>query len=302
MRAVQFEQYGGPEVLEIADVEEPHAGPGRIRIRVHAAGVNAADWKIRSGRMAKAALTAPHGVGLDAAGIVDEVGEGVTGVRPGDRVFGSGKDTVAEYAVLTDWAELPHHVPFEEGAAAPVPVDTALRVLEAVAAKEGDTLVISGAAGGVGTALIQLARARGLIVIGVAGAANQEYVEALGALATTYDDGWVQRVRDLAVAEVDAAADLAGAGVLPQLIELTGDPARVVSIADFSAPELGAKTTSGGGDRTAALQEAARLMASGDLRMIVEETYPLEQTPEAQRVSEAGHGRGRAVIEVTGRD
>ena len=298
MRAVVFEQFGGPEVLEITDVEEPHAGPGRIRIRVHAAGVNAADSKRRRGQMAKGPLEAPRGTGIDAAGVVDEVGEGVTDVEVGTRVFGSGIDTVAEHAVLTAWAELPDHVPFDEGAAAPVPVDTAVRVLDAVGAHEGDTLVVSGAAGGVGTALIQIARARGLIVIGTASAANQEYVEALGALATTYDEGWVERVRDLAVAEVNAAADLSGKGVIPELIALTGDPARVVSIADASATEHGAKVTFGGGDKPAALREAAALMADGRLRMIVEETYPIEQTPEAQRVSETGHGRGRAVIEI----
>jgi NADPH:quinone reductase-like Zn-dependent oxidoreductase len=298
MRAVRYEQYGGPEVLEIAEIDEPHAGPGQVRIRVHAAGVNAMDWKLRDGAMAKGALESPRGVGIDAAGVVDEVGDGVTDVAEGDRVFGSGKDTFAESAVLTAWAQLPHHVSFEEGAAAPVPVDTSVRVLDAVDAQAGDTLVISGAAGGVGTVLIQLARARGLIVIGTASADNQEYVEALGALATTYDDGWVQRVRDLAVAEVNVAADLAGAGVIPQLIELTGDPSRVVSIADFSAPGLGAKVTTGGGDKAAALREAARLLDSGDLRVVVEETFSLAQTPEAQRRSKLGHGRGRMVVEL----
>ena len=298
MRAVRFEQYGGPEVLEIADVEEPHPGPGRIRIRVHAAGVNAADWKVRSGRMARGPLEAPRGTGMDAAGVVDELGEGVTDVAVGDRVFGSGTATVAELAVLADWAVLPDHVPFEEGAAAPVPVETAVRVLHEVGAREGDTLAIAGAAGGVGTALIQIARARGLIVIGTASAANQEYVEALGALATTYDDGWPDRVRALAVAEVDCAADLAGKGAVPDLIALTGDATRVVSIADAGAAELGARTSFRVLDKPAALREAAALMADGRLRMIVEQTYPLEQTPEAQRVSEAGHVRGRAVIEV----
>lgn len=298
MRAVQFEQYGGPEVLEIAEVDEPHAAAGQIRIAVHAAGVNAADWKIREGLFSGKPLTKPAIVGLDAAGVVDEVGEGVTDVRVGDRVFGAGSGTFAEHAVLTAWAALPHHVSFQEGAAAPVPLDTAVRVLDAVGAQAGDTLVISGAAGGVGTVLIQLARAAGLIVIGTASAANQEYVEALGALPTTYDDGWVQRVRDLAVAEVNVAADLAGAGVIPQLIELTGDPSRVVSIADFSATELGAKVTSGGGDKRAALQAGAKLLDSGDLRVVVEEVYTLAQTPEAQRVSKLGHVRGRAVVEI----
>lgn len=297
MRAVQYERFGGPEVLEIADVEEPHPAAGQVRIRVHAAGVNAADWKFREGLFTGGEpLAAPSGVGLDAAGTVDELGDGVTGVAVGDRVFGSGPSTFAEHAVLTAWAAMPHHLSFEEAAATPVPFDTAVRALAAVGAKEGDTLVISGAAGGVGTAAIQLARARGLIVIGTAGAANQEYVEALGAIPTTYDDGWVDRVRELAVAEVDVALDAAGAGVIPQLIELTGDPAKVVSVADFSATELGAQFTSGGGDTRAALEEAARLFETGGLRMIVERTFPLDETPEAQRLSKLGHGRGRTVI------
>ncbi|MGT2427073.1 NADP-dependent oxidoreductase [Amnibacterium kyonggiense] len=299
MRAVVYEQYGGPEVLEITEVDGPRARPGTVRIAVHAAGVNAADWKIRSGAFSGGEpLAAPAVVGLDAAGVVDEVGEGVTGVEVGDRVFGSGRGTFAEHAVLTSWAPLPRHVSFAEGAAAPVPVDTAVRVLDAVRATAGDTLVVSGAAGGVGTVLIQFARARGLIVIGTASAANLEYVEALGALATTYDEGWVERVRELAVAEVDAAADLAGAGVLPQLIELTGDPSRVVTIADGRAAELGVQFTSGGGDKGAALQAASRLLDTGDLRVVVEQTFPIEQTPEAQRRSELGHMRGRAVVEI----
>lgn len=297
MRAVQYERFGGPEVLEIADVEEPHPAAGQVRIRVHAAGVNAVDWKRREGLLAGGKpLAAPAGVGLDAAGTVDELGDGVTGVAVGDRVFGSGPSTFAEHAVLTDWALMPHHLSFEEAAATPVPIDTAVRALAAVGAEEGDTIVISGAAGGVGTAAIQLARARGLIVIGTASAANQDYLEALGAIPTTYDDGWVDRVREIAVAEVDVALDAAGAGVIPQLIELTGDPAKVVSIADFSATELGAQVTSGGGDTRAALEEAAQLFEDGRLRMIVERTFPLDETPEAQRLSKLGHGRGRTVI------
>lgn len=297
MRAVQYQRHGGPDVLELAEVDEPHPAAGEIRIRVHAAGVNAVDWKLREGAFGDGApLEAPAGVGLDAAGVVDEVGAGVTGIDVGDRVFGSGRATFAEHAVLTEWARLPQHIAFEEGAAAPIPVDTAIRMLDAVQAASGDTVVISGAAGGVGTALIQIARARGIIVIGTASAANQSYLEALGAIPTTYDDGWVGRVRDFAVAEVDAGLDVAGAGVIPQLIELTGDPARVVSIADFSAPEHGAKVTTGGGDPRAALEEAARLFETEELRMIVEHTYPLERTPEAQRRSQEGHGRGRTVV------
>ena len=152
MRAVQYQRFGGPEVLEIAEVDEPHAAAGQIRIAVHAAGVNAADWKIREGLFAGGKpLAAPAGVGLDASGVVDEIGEGVEGVRIGDRVFGSGRWTVADFAVLTDWARIPHHISFAEAAATPVPIDTAVRMLAAVEANEGDTVVISGAAGGVGT-------------------------------------------------------------------------------------------------------------------------------------------------------
>jgi NADPH:quinone reductase-like Zn-dependent oxidoreductase len=303
MRAVQYQRYGGPEVLEIADVEEPHPAAGQVRIRVRAAGVNAADWKFREGLFTGGKpLEAPAGVGLDAAGVVDEVGEGVTGVAVGDHVFGSGRATFAEHAVLTDWAPMPRHLSFEEAAATPGPFDTAVRALAAVDAQagkgeqEGDTVVVSGAAGGVGTALIQLARSRFMIVIGTASAANQDYVAALGALPTTYDDGWVGRVRDLAVAEVNVGVDVAGAGVIPQLIELTGDPAKVVSVADFSAKELGAKFTSGGGSKRAALDEAVRLFEHGGLRMVVERTFPLDETPEAQRLSKLGHGRGRTVV------
>lgn len=297
MQRVQYQRFGGPEVLEIAEVDEPHAGPGQIRIRVHAAGVNAMDWKMREGVFAGGKpLQQPAGVGLDASGIVDEVGDGVTDVTTGDRVFGQGRATFAQYAVLTAWATMPHHLSFEEAASTPVAIDTAVRLLDTAQAVAGDTLVLSGAAGGVGTALIQLARSRGMIVIGTASAANQAYLEALGALHTTYGDGWVKRVRDLAVAEVNVGFDLAGAGVVPQLIELTGDPAKVVSIADFSAPELGAKVTTGGGDMPASLREAARLFESGEVRMIVERTYPMAEAAQAQADSQAGHGRGRAVI------
>ena len=148
MRAVQYQRYGGPEVLEIAEVDAPHAAAGRIRIRVHAASVNAADWKIREGAFSGGKpLEKPAGVGLDAAGVVDEVGEGVHDVKVGDRVFGSGRATVAELAVLTDWARMPHHISFAEAAATPVPIDTAVRMLDAVEAVRGDTVVISGAAG-----------------------------------------------------------------------------------------------------------------------------------------------------------
>ncbi|MFD1722851.1 NADP-dependent oxidoreductase [Amnibacterium endophyticum] len=302
MRAVRYERFGGPEVLEVVEVDEPEVRPGTVRIRVAAAGINPADRKRREGAFAGGRpLAAPATPGFEAAGTVDAVGDGVTGVEPGDEVFGFGQGTWAEVAVLDVWAPRPEAMPVLEAAATPVPVETALRALDAVRVGEGDTVVISGAAGGVGTAAIQLARARGAIVIGTASEANQEYLEALGALATTYDTGWPDRVRDLAVAEVDAALDLAGAGVIPELVALTGDAGRVVSIADFSAGDHGAQVTGSTGDRAAALAVAAAGYEDGSLRMIVEREYPLDEAVQAQEDGRAGHARGRSVLLVGAR-
>jgi NADPH:quinone reductase-like Zn-dependent oxidoreductase len=299
MKAVQFAEYGGPEVLRVVETEAPHAGPGEVRIAVRAAGVNALDWKIRLGFMKDfMPLDLPAGTGLDAAGVVDEVGEGVTGVAVGDKVFGAGSNTFAEHAVLTDWAPMPDGLSFEEAAGYPVPVETAIRILDVVGAKAGETLLVSGAAGGVGSAAVQIARQRGLRVIGTAGPGNQDHLRALGAEPTTYGDGLVERVRALAPEGVDAALDIAGSGVIPELIELTGDPQRVVTIADFSAGQHGAQTSSGAGDRTAALAEAARLFQDGALRIQVDRTFPLTGAGAAQEASQAGHVAGRLIVTV----
>lgn len=242
MKAIQFSEYGGPEVLQLVDVEEPHAGPGQVRIAVRAAGVNGIDWKLRSGEMREIMpVSLPSGTGIDAAGIVDEVGEGVQQVAPGIAVFGSGSATLAEYAVLTDWAPLPDGLSFEEAAGYGVPVETAIRILNQVGIQAGQTLLVSGASGGVGSAVVQIARRRQITVIGTASEANQEHLTALGALATTYGPELEHRVRAAAPNGVDAALDIAGSGVIPELIAIVGDPTKVLSIADFSAPGLGAR-------------------------------------------------------------
>ena len=297
MRAVRYERYGGPEVLRVVEVEEPHAGPGRIRVTVRASGVNAADWKIREGLFAGGKpLPRPAGTGIDAAGVVDEVGEGVTGVEVGDAVLGSGRWTAAEHAVLSSWAPKPEGLSFEEAAGWPVPVETAVRMLEEAGVRHGDTVLVSGAAGGVGSAAVQLTAARGARVVGTASAANQAYLLELGIHGTTYDPGWPERVAELVPDGVDAALDVAGAGVLPDLIALTGDASRVVSIADPSAPEVGARFTSQPGDVAAALEEAVRLFEGGAFALAVERVLRLDEAAEAQRASRAGHGRGRTVL------
>jgi NADPH:quinone reductase-like Zn-dependent oxidoreductase len=157
---------------------------------------------------------------------------------------------------------------------------------------------VSGASGGVGSAVVQIARERGIDVIGTAGERNQEYLRSLGAVPTTYGPGLVDRVRAIAPGGVDAALDIAGSGVVPELIELTGEPSRVLSIADFNAPEQGAQVSTSSTNMTAALEEAARLFTEGAFRIPVERTFPLGEAAQAQEASEAGHVRGKFVLTV----
>jgi NADPH:quinone reductase-like Zn-dependent oxidoreductase len=300
MKAVQFNEYGGPEVLKIVEIDEPHAGPGQVRIAVKAAGVNPAEWKIRAGLFKDfMPVKFPSGVGFEGAGIVDEVGEGVSDVAVGDAVFGSGAGTAAEYAVLNYWARKPDDMPFDVAGGFSVASETAIRSLDYAGAKAGETVLICGAAGGVGSAAIQIARARGLTVIGTASAAKHDYLRDLGATPTTYEPGLAARVKELAPQGVDVALDLAGTGIIPELIEITGDASRVLSIVDFTAPEHGAQFTPTPQEHPErALAEAARLYSEGALRLQVEKTFPLAQIADAHALSAEGHVTGKLVIKV----
>jgi NADPH:quinone reductase-like Zn-dependent oxidoreductase len=299
MKAVQFSEYGEPDVLHVAEVEEPHSGPGQIRIAVRAASVNPIDWKVRSGMLADGPLATPTTPGSDVAGVVDEVGEGVDDVAVGDEVFGfSIGGGAAEHTLLAHYARKPPELSWEEAAGYPVAVETAARTLDLLGVGEGQTLLVTGAAGGVGTAAVQLARLRGARVIGTASERNHDFLRSLGAEPTTYGDGLVERVRELAPDGVDRALDTAGRGALPDLIELTGDAGNVVTIADFSAPKLGVRVSSGGGTERAyyALADAARYAQEGRFSLPVERTFSFAEAPEAHRVSEAGHVRGKLVL------
>jgi NADPH:quinone reductase-like Zn-dependent oxidoreductase len=300
MKAVTFTEYGGPEVLHVADADEPHPGPGQIRIAVRAAGVNPVDWKARSGAMREVMpVSFPAIDGREASGVVDEVGPDVSDVAAGDEVFGFAVGgAAAEYAVLDDFAPKPAALSWEEAAALPVAVETSVRVFNVLGGLgEGQTIVINGAAGGVGNAAVQLAVARGARVIGTAGENNHDFLRSLGAEPTTYGDGLVDRVRALAPDGVDLAFDTAGQGGVPDLITLTGDPAKVATIADFSAAALGAKVTGGGDGRaTEALGEAAELVDAGRLKIPVAQTFAFAEAAEAHRVSQGGHVRGKLVL------
>ncbi|MEU2731626.1 NADP-dependent oxidoreductase [Streptomyces griseoviridis] len=303
MKAIVFDAFGGTEVLHEAEIDVPEPGPGQVRVQVRAVGVNPVDGKIRSGIMeAIFPTTLPAVPGGEIAGIVNAVGEGVDQLKVGDEVLGwSDTGSYAQYA-LADPAVLapkPAGLDWTRAAALPVASDGADRVLDLLDVTAGETLLIHGASGALGTVAVQLAVARGARVIGTAGPANQEYVTSLGATALVYGDGLVERVRALAPQGVDAVLDAAGKGALEDSITLRGGTDRIVTTADFRARELGVVFAEGPQRRSATrLAELARQAADGGLVITVGATYPLADAAEAQQVSDGGHGRGKLVLTV----
>ena len=298
MRAIQFNSFGGPEVLEVVDVPEPHAKENEIRVAVKAVGVNPVDWKFRQGMMGG---EFPRGTGLEVSGVVDQVGAAVTGVAVGDAVFGFTQDGAAQFAVLEHFAPIPTSLDFAGAAALPVAVETAVRTLDLLDVSEGHTVLVNGAAGGVGISTVQLARERGAKVLGTASEVNHEYLRSYGATPTTYGDGLAERVRALAGDGVDRAIDDAGGGALPAMVELTGDPEHVVTIADYEgAQQTGVRMTGGAESKRAwhAIAEIGALIDAGRFSLPVAQTFPLEQIAEAHRLSETGHVRGKLVLLV----
>ncbi|HZX05051.1 NADP-dependent oxidoreductase [Kribbella sp.] len=301
MRAVEFEEYGGPEVLEVRDVPEPHAGAGQVRIKVHAAGVNPYDTKIRRGfTKAFAPVEFPAIPGFEVAGVVDEAGEGAA-FAVGDEVVGwSAGGAYAEFALGGNVTRKPAGLSWDEAVGVPVAGETAQRVLDLLAVKSGETILIHGAAGAVGSVSVQLAAAAGLTVIGTASAANHDYLREIGAVPVEYGDGLVERVRAAAPQGVDAVFDTAGKGGLQESIELRGGTDRIITIADFAAADLGIQTSSGGtgtpDEVRAALTTQLESAAAGHLTIRIAATFPLTEAAKAQALSESGHARGKIVI------
>lgn len=297
MRAAQFSRFGGPEVLDIVDLPEPHAGSGEVRIRVRAAGVNASDWKKRSGQMDQ---ELPQTLGYEAAGVVDEIGDRVTGVEAGDKVvgIGGGGAAQAEFAVLSTWAPIPASLDFVSAAAVPSTVETAARALDQLGVAEGSTLLINGASGSIGSAAVQFAVHRGARVIGTGSPATHDYLRSLGAEPVAYGAGMAQRVRAIVPEGVDSALDVAGSGVLPELIDLAGGAQNVVTIADFpGAQKYGVHFSRGSSGRAEyAIALAMQLIDEGTFRIPVGHTFPLENVAEAHRLGESGTTRGKLVL------
>ncbi|GLW03868.1 NADP-dependent oxidoreductase [Streptomyces lavendulae] len=299
MRAARFHEYGGVENLVIEEAPHPHPRPGEIRVRVTAASVNPIDWKLRAGTLHHLIpLELPAIPGRDAAGVVDEIGDGVQGVGIGDRVFGLGGVTgaTAELVVLSAWAHAPETWNDEQAAGAGLAAVTAMGGLNALGSLAGRTLLVEGAAGGVGGAAVEIAVAQGATVIGTASERNHEFLASLGAVPTTYGPGLAQRLSVLAPRGVDIALDTAASGSLEDLVAITGDPMRVVTVADHAGGQrLGTHVVNAENNSTL-LSVAAELGRQGRYTPRIEQAYPLERIADAHTHAERGRTRGKIVI------
>ncbi|WP_405068878.1 NADP-dependent oxidoreductase [Kribbella sp. NBC_01510] len=301
MRAVVFEEFGGPEVLRTEDVTEPHAGPGQTRVRVRAAGVNPIDFKVRRGwTKGFIDVTFPATPGLEVAGVVDEVGEG-SEFAVGDEVVGwSTTGSYAEHALVGNVVRKPSGVSWEQAVGLPVAGETAQRVLDELQLKDGETLLLHGAAGAVGSIAAQLAKTTGATVIGTASPANHDFLRSLGVIPVAYGEGLVDRVREVAPQGIDAVFDTAGQGGLKESIELRGDTDRIITIADFAAQELGVAASMGSSgtpeEIAAGLTNQLRAAAAGNLQVRIAQTFALADAAKAQELSESGHAPGKVVV------
>lgn len=301
-RTIEFSGYGGPEVLRVVDAPIPDAGPGQVQVAVRAAGVNPIDAKIMQGFMREVMpLTLPAGLGSDVAGVVKQVGAGVTAFHIGDEVMGSSlPPAISEYA-LADSANLiikPADIGWDVAGSVAGAGGTAWSVLERLQIRAGETLLVHAAAGGVGTFAVQLAVARGARVIGTASESNFEYLRSLGAEPVRYGDGLLKRVRAAAPEGVDAVLDASGRGEIPLSIELAGGPERVLTLVAFDAADSGIQIFVGGtgDDRGPALREIVALIENGSLTVPIWRAFPLEQTAAALQTSMAAHLSGKIVV------
>ncbi|MFD4791723.1 NADP-dependent oxidoreductase [Streptomyces sp. NPDC058459] len=301
-RAVQFSEYGTPEVLSVVDAPSLNAGPGQVRLAVRAAGVNPIDWKILQGFMRQEIhLNLPSGLGSDVAGVVDQVGEGVTAFEVGDEVLGSSLSPSYAQSALADPTALvskPTSVPWEVAATLSGTGLTAWGVLDKLRVSAGETLLVHAAAGGVGTFAGQLAVARGVRVIGTASERNQELLRSFGVEPVLYGEGLIDRVRQIAPQGVDAVVDASGRGEIPDSIELAGGPSRVLTLVAFDAAGTGIEVfmvKRGAGD-SEALGEILTLIEDGRLRVPIAASYSLDEVAAALTVSQTGHPNGKLVI------
>ncbi len=304
MKAVRFDEYGDVDVLKVVDVPRPVPGPGQVLVQVRAAGINPGEAKIRAGLLhARWPSTFPSGEGSDLAGIVAETGPGVTGVSVGDEVIGytDNRASHAEYVVVEEQnlTAKPAGVPWEVAGALFVAGATAYAAVRAIGLTEGDTVVVSGAGGGVGSIAVQLARLAGATVIGLASEANHDWLTGHGVIPVAYGDGVADRIRR-AAGKVDAFIDTFGDDYVELALSLGVEPSRIDTIVRFDAVgQYGVKAEgSAAGSSASVLAELAELIAEGKLEVPIAGSFPLSQVQDAYRQLASGHIRGKIVLTV----
>jgi NADPH:quinone reductase-like Zn-dependent oxidoreductase len=306
MKAVRFDEYGPVTVLDVRDVPVPAPGPGQVLIRVKAAGINPGEAKIREGALHELwPAKFPSGQGSDFAGVVDSLGPDVTTVAPGDEVIGwvDTRSSQAEY-VVAEAANLtarPARLPWEVAGAIPVAGFTAWAMVRAVGLKPGDTAVVSGGAGGVGSIAVQLARRKGAAVIGLAGPSNHDWLVRHDVIPVVYGDGVAERIRGAAPANggIDAFLDTHGGDYVElALNDLKVSPERVDTIARFdAAAKYGVKVDgNAAGASAATLGELAALAAAKEIEIPLAQTFPLGDVRAAYNQLAKGHVRGKIVL------
>ncbi|MFF7588944.1 NADP-dependent oxidoreductase [Kitasatospora purpeofusca] len=299
-KAFGFVDYGGPENQEFLDRPVLEPGPGQLAVAVRAAGVNPVDWKVRRGLLGRERWL-PFVMGSEASGVVERIGPGVTGFTPGDEVFGlAAAGAFAEQTLLLAGSSAlkPAKVGFDQAATLPVAAATADDAVRDIGVGAGQTLLILGVSGGVGSAAAQIARSRGIRVVGTAGDSNRGYVESLGAVPVRYGEGVADRIRAVAPDGVDGILDLIGGDDLRAAAVTLADRSRLVATSDpVTAQELGGRfitrsTTPG------TLAALAELVAAGELDPNISARYPLAHAAEALALVESGHARGKLVLDV----
>ena len=308
MKAVRFDEYGPVEVLDVRDVPVPEPGRGEVLVRVRAAGINPGEAKIREGALHDLwPAKFPSGQGSDFAGVVDRLGPDVTTAAPGDDVIGwvDTRSSQAEYVVAeaANLARKPAGLPWEVAGAIPVAGFTASAMVRAVDLKPGDTVVVAGAAGGVGSIAVQLAKRKGATVIGLAGPSNHDWLRRHGVLPVAYGDRAAERIRDTANADADGRIDAfldtyGGDYVELALNDLKVSPGRVDTIVRFDAgAKYGVKVDgNAAGASTATLSELAALAAAKELEIPLAHTFPLREVRAAYAQLARGHVRGKIVL------
>ncbi|MEU0925948.1 zinc-binding dehydrogenase [Streptomyces sp. SID8361] len=302
-RAVIYETFGGPEVLELREVPEPHAGPGEVRVRVTAAGLNPMDWSIASRPEAAArfGITVPSGFGSDLAGVIDEVGDGATGFAVGDRVYGGALGrAVADFVVVKPPVDALWHTPegISDEVASTLPVAglTAAAALAAIGLRSGDTVLVGGAAGGVGVFAVQLARLAGATVIGTASPGTFEFLRQLGAEPLAYGPGLANRVRALAPGGVTAATDLFGTETAEAALALGVAPERISTVAAGPNPPGGVRATGAIDAATDVPEQITDAILAGKLTVPIAAAFPVEKIRDAVTLQAGRHVHGKVVV------